>query len=140
MTAARRAAWWLAPPLVCLLLHWYGFLSWFRADDFAWLGVGLNRHGLHDYLAAIFTPMAQGTIRPWSDRLFFMAGFRLFGLNPLPFRIVVFATQFVNMVYPLALFQTTIRYGIYGISLVIKLIAFILRMAIYQKQALHDEE
>jgi hypothetical protein len=98
MTRGQRAAYWTVPALVCLLVHWRGFTSWFQADDFVWLGVGLNRHGLHDYLQAIFAPMAQGTIRPWSDRLFFMAGFRLFGLDAFPFHAAVFATQFANLV------------------------------------------
>ena len=97
MNRWRRAAWWIAPALICLLVHWRDFASWFRADDFAWLGLGLNRHGLHDYLVALFAPMAQGTIRPWSDRLFFLAGFQLFGFDALPFRIVIFATQFANL-------------------------------------------
>ena len=41
--------------------------------------------------------MAQGTIRPLSERAFFMAGFSLFGLDALPFKIVIFATQFANL-------------------------------------------
>ena len=97
MTRLQRAAWWTAPSLICLLVHWHGFLSWFRADDFAWLGVGLHRQGWHESLLALFAPMAQGTIRPWSDRLFFMAGIQLFGLNALPFRLIIFATQFANL-------------------------------------------
>ncbi len=45
----------------------------------------------------MFAPMAQGTIRPLSERAFFMAGFSLFGLDALPFKIVIFATQFANL-------------------------------------------
>lgn len=97
MSRWQRALYWAVPPLLCLLVHWHGFESWFRADDFAWLGLGLHRHGLHEYLVALFAPMAQGTIRPLGDRLFFMAGFRLFGLDALPFRAVIFATQFANL-------------------------------------------
>src|SRR5580693_1776333 len=97
MTRARQAAWWLAPSLLCLLLYWRGFTAWFRADDFAWLGVGLYIRNFHDFLAAMFSPQAQGTIRPWSERAFFMAGFGLFGLDALPFRLVIFATQFANL-------------------------------------------
>jgi hypothetical protein len=97
MTRGQRAAWWAAPALVCLLVHWRGFTSWFESDDFVWLSLGLGGHGLHDYWLALFAPMAQGTIRPWSDRLFFMAGYRLFGLDAWPFHVVVFATQFANL-------------------------------------------
>jgi hypothetical protein len=95
--AFRNAAWWIAPSVLCLLLYWPAFTSWFRADDFAWLGVGLYIRNFHDFLAAMFSPQAQGTIRPWSERAFFMAGFSLFGLDALPFRIVIFATQFANL-------------------------------------------
>ena len=95
--AARRAAYWCAAPLVCLLVYWRSFQAWFRGDDFAWLGVGQNVHSFHDLLLALFTPFAQGTIRPLSERLFFMAGFDLFGLDSLPYRLIIFATQFVNL-------------------------------------------
>jgi hypothetical protein len=91
------AAFWLAPSLLCLALYWRGFTAWFRADDFAWLGTGLYIQNFHDFLVAIFAPQAQGTIRPLSERAFFMLGFSLFGLDALPFKIVVFATQFANL-------------------------------------------
>jgi hypothetical protein len=45
----------------------------------------------------MFTPLAQGTIRPLSERAFFMALYSLFGLDALPFRIVVFLTQIANL-------------------------------------------
>jgi hypothetical protein len=41
--------------------------------------------------------MAQGTIRPLSERAFFISFYALFGLNALPFRLMVFFTQFVNL-------------------------------------------
>ncbi len=91
------AACWLIPSLLCLALYWRGFTAWFRADDFAWLGTGLYIQNFHDFLLAIFGPMAQGTIRPLSERAFFMLGFSLFGLDALPFKVVVFATQFANL-------------------------------------------
>jgi len=97
VTRLRRAAFWLAPSLLCLALYWRGFTAWFRADDFAWLGTGLYIQNFHDFLVAIFAPQAQGTIRPLSERAFFMLGFSLFGLDALPFKIVVFATQFANL-------------------------------------------
>jgi hypothetical protein len=83
---AASAAWWLLPSLLCLALYWRGFTAWFRADDFAWLGAGIYVRNFHDLLVALFAPQAQGTIRPLSERAFFMAGFSLFGLDALPFR------------------------------------------------------
>jgi len=97
LPAPADLAWWLAPLLLCLAIHWLGFLSWFRADDFAWLGLTPGVHNFHDLLIALFQPRAQGTIRPWSERAFFMAGYALFGLNALPYRIVIFATQFADL-------------------------------------------
>jgi hypothetical protein len=94
---AANAAWWLAPSLLCLALYWRGFTAWFRGDDLAWLGTGLYIQNFRDFLVALFGPQAQGTIRPLSERAFFMAGFELFGLDALPFKIVVFATQFANL-------------------------------------------
>jgi hypothetical protein len=93
-----RAAYWSGPSLLCLALYWRGFTAWFRADDFAWLGTGLYIQNFHDLVVAIFAPMAQGTIRPLSERAFFLVGFGLFGLDALPFKMVVFATQFANLV------------------------------------------
>jgi len=92
-----RAAYWAAAPLICLMLYCRSFQAWFRGDDFAWLGLGQNVHTFHDFLQATFTPFAQGAIRPFSDRLFFMAGFALFGLDAAPYRMLTFATQFVNL-------------------------------------------
>ncbi|HET8548824.1 MAG TPA: glycosyltransferase family 39 protein, partial [Bryobacteraceae bacterium] len=50
------------------------------------------------FLTALFTPMAQGTIRPLSERLFFMVFVNLFGMDALPFRIAVFLTMFADLV------------------------------------------
>ena len=94
---ARRSVPCCWPSLLCLALYWRGFTAWFRADDFAWLGTGIYIQNFHDLLIALFAPQAQGTIRPLSERAFFMAGFSLFGLDALPFKIVVFATQFANL-------------------------------------------
>jgi hypothetical protein len=96
-SSARTAAYWLAPPLVCLLVHWLCFRAWFRADDFAWLGLANTVHSFPDLLRALFSPQAQGTIRPWSERAFFMGGFLLFGLDSLPYRLLIFATEFADL-------------------------------------------
>jgi len=101
VTAARpkilHALYWLVPPLFCLWMHWLSFRAWFRADDFAWLHLADTVSNFHDLLYAVFAPLAQGTLRPLSERAFFMAGSVLFGLDALPYRIVIFATQFANL-------------------------------------------
>jgi hypothetical protein len=95
--ALRGAAYWILPPLVCLVLYWRGLRAWFRADDFAWLSSGLDIQNFRDLLQVLFGPAAQGTIRPWSEPGFFLIGYKLFGLHALPFHAVVFATQFANL-------------------------------------------
>ena len=97
MNRLHRAAYWCAPALVCLLVHGRGLASWFQSDDFVWLGIFQHGHGLHDFLVALFVPGSAGHIRPWSERLIFMANFGFFGLNPLPFRLVVLAMEFASL-------------------------------------------
>jgi hypothetical protein len=88
---------WTLPPLFCLFFYWRGLRCWFRQDDFAWLQLTGMVHNWGDFWHAMFAPMAQGTIRPWSERAFFMALYTLFGLDALPFRICVFVTQIANL-------------------------------------------
>jgi len=95
---ARQAAVYTIPSAACLAVFWPGIRAWFQADDFAWLGLRLHVAGLESLLRALFQPMAQGTIRPWSERLFFLAFQQLFGVDALPFRIWVFFTQTVSLV------------------------------------------
>jgi hypothetical protein len=94
---ALKAAWWLLPPAFCLVFYRYGFQTWFQQDDFAWLGLGLDVHTWQDLLEALFRPQAQGTIRPWSERLFFLVLNGMFGLDPRPFHAVVATTQLANI-------------------------------------------
>lgn len=82
---------WIAATLFLLAFHWRGLECWFYQDDFGWLHLGLaSAH--RDFLSLLFAPKAHGNIRPWSENLFFYGLSTLFGVNPLPFRIVVFAT------------------------------------------------
>lgn len=97
MIRAKQGLYWAIPPLLCLIVYWYGLRAWFQMDDFAWLALHLKVHDWPSFLDAMFHPYAQGTIRPWSERLFFMGGFWLFGLDALPFRAIVFLTQFLNL-------------------------------------------
>jgi hypothetical protein len=41
-----------------------------RQDDFAWLRLTAQVHGWGDFWHAMFTPLAQGTIRPWASAFF----------------------------------------------------------------------
>jgi uncharacterized membrane protein len=45
----------------------------------------------------MFAPMAQGTVRPLSERLFFLSFWHWFGMEAVPYRVFVFVTQFANL-------------------------------------------
>lgn len=81
----------------CLALYWPVLDTWYQQDDFAWLGLTAEVHSWRDLPRVLFQPMAQGTIRPWSERFTFLVSRALFDLNILPFRLWVFATMFANL-------------------------------------------
>jgi hypothetical protein len=92
----RRLLRWAVLVIPIVFLFWLysdGLRTWFVADDFAWLGLISNVHNLHDLLSKLFSPAAQGTIRPWSERGFFLLLESLFGLDSLPFHVCVFITM-----------------------------------------------
>ncbi len=93
----RNAIWWLIPIVFLFVLYADGLQTWFAQDDFAWLHLLHDVHSFHDVIYALFAPAAQGTIRPWSERGFFMLFESLFGLDSLPFRICVFVTMAANL-------------------------------------------
>ena len=81
-----------------LALYWPGLMSWFQKDDFAWLGLRNLVHNWRDLLWALFAPLAEGTIRPLSERLFYLSFTSLFGLHPLPYHILICLTFAVTTV------------------------------------------
>jgi hypothetical protein len=103
MNRAARAAYWFAPPLFCVALYWTCLYVWFQQDDFAWLGLGALLHDEGGWLATLFAPMAQGTIRTLSERLFFLSLSGLFGIEALPFHICAMATQVANLALLMAI-------------------------------------
>src|SRR6266481_3594254 len=97
MIQAWRRISWAIPTLFCIAFYWYGLKCWFRQDDFAWLQLTSQVNSWSDFWRTMFTPLAQGTIRPWSERAYFMGLYAIFGLDALPFRIVAFLTQIANL-------------------------------------------
>jgi hypothetical protein len=67
-------------------------------DDFAWLGLHTLVHDWDSFLDAVFRPMAQGTVRPISERLFFLSFWQFFGMEALPYRALVFLTAFADAI------------------------------------------
>ena len=98
MTRLRRAAPALAC-VVCILFYWRALTCPFYVDDYGWLHLGLGPHPwpASDLLGLLFAPKAHNQIRPWSTSLFFWGLGKLFGVNPLPFHIVVFGTIIADL-------------------------------------------
>jgi len=72
--------------------------SAYRIDDFAWLSLrNTITHG-HSLWWALFSPQAQGTIRPLGDRLWFLLASSWFGLNPTPLHAFALCAQ-IAVVY-----------------------------------------
>jgi hypothetical protein len=84
---------WALPPLFAIWVYWAALRSWFVADDFVWLGLLNDVHGAADLWPAIFKPTVQGTLRPWSDRVFFLVFRALFDMDGFPYHAWIFATQ-----------------------------------------------
>ncbi len=88
---------WFGPVIFLCLLFRGGLDCWFIADDFAWLSLIKQVHSPHDLIRVLFEPAAQGTVRPWSERGFFLLFESLFGVDALPFRVMAFATMAANV-------------------------------------------
>ena len=78
-------------------VYWPALGAWFQRDDFAWLSLSQRIGAGMSLTDALFAPMAQGTVRTISERLFFLVGRRLFDLNAVPFHAVVMATHAVSL-------------------------------------------
>ena len=98
MSRGQRTAYYGIPLLFCLVLHLRDLRMWFFSDDFAWLGLPQLVHSPSDLAYVLFSPMAEGTVRTLSERLFFLVFSSIFGLNSPPFRIWVFLTTFACII------------------------------------------
>ena len=94
---ASNLLFWILPVVFLVWLFQDGLRCWFINDDFAWLGLIRRLDNPGNLLRALFEPAAQGTIRPWSERGFFLLFETLFGMDDLPFRIMAFATMAANL-------------------------------------------
>jgi hypothetical protein len=89
---ALAAGYFAAPILLAVVLYWPGLTAWFQKDDFALLGLRDMVHSWRDFWWALFAPLAQGTIRTLSERVFFMSFTAVFGMHALPLRCWAFLT------------------------------------------------
>ncbi len=83
--------------LFLFTFYWRGLETWFYQDDFGWLHL-LPVHSFSELLSALFLPKAHGNMRPWSENGFFMLLSGLFGVEALPFRIIVFVTVVIVLI------------------------------------------
>jgi hypothetical protein len=95
--ALKKSDYFLIPALACLAVFWRAPFVWFRTDDFAWLGLRLEVHGLRSLASALFLPEAQGTVRVLSERLFFLLFSSVFGMHAAPFRWFALLTWFLAL-------------------------------------------
>ena len=93
----QRCAAFLLPALLLFVAYWPVWDVWFRADDFAWLGLRLPIKDVPTFTKALFQPMAQGTVRFLSERAFFLVFSTVFGNDPTPMRAFVFLVQLANI-------------------------------------------
>ncbi len=97
MKRLRAVPAWLPAAIASLAVYWPALGAWFYADDFAWLGLRRLATGLPGLGRALFEPMAQGTIRPLSERAFFLAFSSLFGWNAVPYHAWVLLTELATL-------------------------------------------
>ena len=97
MTRAVRFAYWFTPVAYCFILYWLGLRTWFQQDDFTWLSLRNQVVDTPTLFSALFAPMAQGTIRPFSERAFFLIFSYFFGLHSFPYHLWVFLNQALNV-------------------------------------------
>ena len=91
------ALYYLVPIALTLILYWPGLLAWFQLDDFAMLSLRGQVHDWPTLLHALFAPIAQGTIRTLSERVYFLSFSSLFGIHAFPFRVWAFLTFFATL-------------------------------------------
>ena len=88
---------WALACAACVAIFFDAFNTWFLMDDFAWLGLRQEIASPGNGWRLLFEPRAQGTVRLFSERLYFVVLSGIFGVDPLPFRICAFAVQFANL-------------------------------------------
>ncbi len=93
----RRAAYCLCAPAVCLALFWRVLFTWFRTDDFGLLNLAARAHDFSSLMFSLFHPIAQGTVRVLSDRMFYLVLYSMFGVRAGPFHIVALLTWFLTL-------------------------------------------
>ncbi len=90
------------PAFLLVLLYVPSLASAYRIDDLAWLSLRNTISNGHSIWWALFSPQAQGSIRPLGERVWFLAASSVFGLNPVPLHLLALLTQIGNVVLVVA--------------------------------------
>lgn len=97
----------LLPVIAFLGVFYAGLGAWFQQDDFAHLQLAAKTSAA-ELPAFLVKPVAQGTFRPLSERLFYWVIYNWFGLDAFPARVFCFVLQGVNCILlALLLFRLT---------------------------------
>ena len=105
---------WVFPAIPFLWLYHRGLWCWFYGDDFSLLLLAALPD--KEFWEAFFQLRAQGTFRPLSERLFFYFFHGWFGFDAFPYRVLVFATQIVNLWLLAAVTNRLTRNRLAGLS------------------------
>ena len=95
------------PAVLSMVVFSDGFNAWFQQDDFAHLKLAAQTQ-ISGLPGLLIRPIAQGTFRPLSERLFYWAGYHWGGLEPAPFRAMCFLFHALNCVL---FFRLLLRLG-----------------------------
>ena len=85
------------PVVLLVVLYGPALRSAYRLDDLAWLSLRNTIENGHSLLWALFSPQAQGSIRPLGECVWFLLASSLFGLNPFPLHMLALVTQIANV-------------------------------------------
>jgi hypothetical protein len=97
------------PVFLLVVLYIPSLGSAYRDDDFAWLSLRNTISNGHSLWWALFSPQAQGSIRPLGERVWFLAASSLFGLNPVPLHLLALLTQIGNVFLVVAVGRRLLR-------------------------------
>jgi hypothetical protein len=97
MPQFRDNRWLLVPVVLLVVIYYPGLTTWFYQDDFGWLNLRHDVHFVRDLAAALFAPKAHGNMRPLGENAYWLGLGAIFGSNPLPFHLLAFVVQSVNL-------------------------------------------
>ncbi len=80
--------------LLAFIFFYRIFFGYFFMDD--WYFLQVNRANSWVELIQIFEPVKNIPYRPISQQLFYLVSQKIFGLNPLPYHVVILAIHMVN--------------------------------------------